>query len=209
MNGTVTIAEAGPYSYTSPMTATLIGYARCSTDRLPARARPTSSAASGRTLYDPIPWESCSSISPRPISSASPGMATPAPRGNCAASSPNCPTSATRRETRPRPDALRPGSIPWERCSSISPPPSPSSKPISSACAPARAWPSPAPRGNCAALVAPGGAAQTVRPTAAGTLPHACHRRVFHQRSRRARLRLKTNRLSHAQPVPSLLDCLS
>ena len=40
--------------------------------------------------------------------------------------------------------------IPWERCSSISSPPSPSSKPISSACAPARAWPSPAPRGNCA-----------------------------------------------------------
>ena len=33
MNGTGTIAEAGPYSYTSPMTATLIGYARCSTDR--------------------------------------------------------------------------------------------------------------------------------------------------------------------------------
>ena len=39
MSGTETIAEAGPYSYTSPhddnphMTATLIGYARCSTDR--------------------------------------------------------------------------------------------------------------------------------------------------------------------------------
>ena len=33
MNGTETIAAAGPYSYTSPMTATLIGYARCSTDR--------------------------------------------------------------------------------------------------------------------------------------------------------------------------------
>ena len=33
MNGTETIAEAGPYSYTSPMTAILIGYARCSTDR--------------------------------------------------------------------------------------------------------------------------------------------------------------------------------
>ena len=33
MNGTVTIAEAGPYPYTPPMTATLIGYARCSTDR--------------------------------------------------------------------------------------------------------------------------------------------------------------------------------
>ena len=33
MNGTETNAEAGPYSYTSPMTATLIGYTRCSTDR--------------------------------------------------------------------------------------------------------------------------------------------------------------------------------
>ena len=38
MNGTKTIADAGPDSYTSPMTATLItgtliGYARCSTDR--------------------------------------------------------------------------------------------------------------------------------------------------------------------------------
>ena len=38
MNGTETIADAGPYSYTSPMpatlmTGTLIGYARCSTDR--------------------------------------------------------------------------------------------------------------------------------------------------------------------------------
>ena len=33
MNGTGTFAQAGPYPYTSPMTATLIGYARCSTDR--------------------------------------------------------------------------------------------------------------------------------------------------------------------------------
>ena len=46
MNGTETIAEAGPYPYTSPMTATLIGYARCSTDRQdlddprPTRPRP-------------------------------------------------------------------------------------------------------------------------------------------------------------------------
>ena len=45
-------------------------------------------------------------------------------------------------------------------------------------------------------------AAQTVRQTTAGTLPHACHGRVFHQRSRRALLRLKTNRLSHTQPAP-------
>ena len=64
MNGTVTIAEAGPYPYTSPMTATLIGYARCPTDRL-ARSVPDARAiadqlrqrgvklALGRTLYDP------------------------------------------------------------------------------------------------------------------------------------------------------------
>ena len=32
MNGTETIAAAGPYPYTSPMTATLIGYARCAAD---------------------------------------------------------------------------------------------------------------------------------------------------------------------------------
>ena len=33
MNGAVTIAQAGPYPYTSPITATLIGYARFSTER--------------------------------------------------------------------------------------------------------------------------------------------------------------------------------
>ncbi len=33
INGTETIADAGPYAFTSPLTATLIGYARCSTDR--------------------------------------------------------------------------------------------------------------------------------------------------------------------------------
>ena len=48
-------------------------------------------------------------------------------------------------------------------------------------------------------------ATQLLRPTAAGTLSHTCHRRVFHQRSRRALLRLKTNRISHTQPVPSPL----
>ena len=44
-----------------------------------------------------------------------------------------------------------------------------------------------------------------VRRTAAGTLTHACHGRVFHQRSRRALLSLKTNRLPHTQPAPFLL----
>ena len=33
MNGTEIIADAGPYTYTSTMMATLVGYARCSTDR--------------------------------------------------------------------------------------------------------------------------------------------------------------------------------
>ena len=42
-------------------------------------------------------------------------------------------------------------------------------------------------------------AAQTVRPTAAGTLPHARHRRGFHQRSRRTLLCPKTNCVSHTQ----------
>ena len=41
--------------------------------------------------------------------------------------------------------------IPWARCSSTSSQHSLSSRPISSACAPARAWPSPAPKENCAA----------------------------------------------------------
>ena len=76
------------------------------------------------------------------------------------------------------------------------PRPLPSSKPLSSACVPARAWPSPARSGEVARQ-----AAQVVRSTAAGTLPHARHRRVFHQRPRRALLRLKTNRLSHTQPA--------
>ena len=61
MNGTETIAEAGPYPYTSPMTATVIGYPRCSTDhgftgttnagRLRERGV---KLALGRALYDPV-----------------------------------------------------------------------------------------------------------------------------------------------------------
>ena len=56
--------------------------------------------------------------------------------------------------------------------------------------------PSPAPGGNYTA------SSPAVRRTAAGTLPHACHGRVFHQRSRRALLSLKTNRRPHTQPAP-------
>ena len=38
--------------------------------------------------------------------------------------------------------------------------------------------------------------------TSAGSLPHVCHGRVFHQRPRRVLLRLKTNRLPYTQPDP-------
>ena len=55
MNGTETIAEAGSYSYTSPMTATLIGYARCSTDRqyLAAQRQALAALRQGDTLVVP------------------------------------------------------------------------------------------------------------------------------------------------------------
>ena len=47
---------------------------------------------------------------------------------------------------------------------------------------------------------------QPNRPTdSSGTLPHACQERVFHQRSRRALIRIETNRLSHTQPASFLL----
>ena len=162
MNGTGTIAEAGPYPYTSPMTATLIGFARCSTDRQdpatqrlallevgvaedriytdhgltgPTRARPgldqaLAAAREGDTLVVPKLDRLARSVpDARAIADQ------PRERGvKLALGGP----STTR--------AIR-----WERCSSIFSPPSPNSKPISSACAPARAWPSSAPRGNCAA----------------------------------------------------------
>ena len=88
MNGTETIAAAGPYPYTSPMTATLIGYARCSTDRQdPAAQRQallelgvvedriyTRSRPHRHHPRPPraIPWESCSSISSPPSPSPAP-----------------------------------------------------------------------------------------------------------------------------------------
>ena len=148
MNGTVTIAEAGPYSYTSPMTAILIGYARCSTDRhriWRPSARGSGSLAWPRIASTPI------TASPAPPA-PDPALATFA----------EFEADLIRLRTREGIDIART-------------------------------------RGNCAA------SSPKFRPTAAGTLPHACHGRVFHQRPRRARLRLKTNRLSHAQPAPFAL----
>ena len=50
MNGTETIADVGPYPYTSPMTGTLIGYARCSTDRQDLAAQRQALAAQRQAL---------------------------------------------------------------------------------------------------------------------------------------------------------------
>ena len=104
--------------------------------------------------------------------------------------------SGTKRETGPRPGALRPGRSDgkdvlqyprhFHRIRSRS---HPHSHPLGHGHRPRQ--------GEIARQ-----AAQTVRQTAAGTLPLACQGRIFHQRSHQAFLRLKTNRLSHTQPAP-------
>ena len=164
MNGTVTIAQAGPYSYTSPMnstpmTATLIGYARCSTDRQDLAAQRhvllDLGVAEGRIYTD---------HGLTGTTRARPGLdqALAAVRQGDTLIVPNLRRSRSRSHPHAHPRGhghrLRQGEITWQ-------------------------------------------AAQPLRPAAAGTLPHACHRRVFHQRSRRTLLHLKTNRLSHTQPA--------
>ena len=66
MNGRVTIVQAGPYPYPSPMTATPVGYARCSTDRRhfpwrtilpPAGIDPSNGTASGHQTVLMRWWE--------------------------------------------------------------------------------------------------------------------------------------------------------
>ena len=194
MNGTETIAEAGPYSYTSPMTVTLIGYARCSTDRQEL------GVAEDR-IYTDHGLTGTNRARPGPRRRARRrhlGRAQTRPAGQVR---PRCPrhrrpASGTRRETGPRPGPLRPGRSHGKAVLQY---------PRHLRRVGSRSHPHAHPRrhghrprqGEIARQ-----AAQTVRPTAAGTLPHACHRRVFHQRSRRALLRLKTNRLSHTQPTP-------
>ena len=205
MNGTETIAEAGPYSYTSPhdgnahMTATLIGYARCSTDRQGPAAQRQALLELG-VVEDRIYTDHGLTGTTRTRPGLDPALAAVRAR--------------TRSTTgRPGPSQMRaPSPTGWERGVKLAlgralydP-----GDPIlffhilatfaefeadlirmrtREGMAIARA------RGKCAA-------SSPNCPTAAGTLPHACHRRVFHQRSRRTLLRLKTNRLSHTQPTP-------
>ncbi len=168
MNGTETIAEAGPYSYTSPhdgnahMTATLIGYARCSTDRQGPAAQRQALLELG-IVEDRIYTDHGLTGTTRTRPGLDQALYDPGdPMGklffHILATFAEFEADLIRMRTR-------------------------------EGMAIARA------RGKCAA-------SRPNCPTAAGTLPHACHRRVFHPRSRRTLLRLKTNRLSHTQPTP-------
>ena len=159
MNGTETIAEAGSYPYTSPMTATLIGYARCSTDRQDLSAQLQERLALGVTedrIYTDHGLTGTTRARPgldQALAAVRQGDTLVVPKlDRLARSVPDARAIADQLRERGVKLALGGRSmtraIPWESCSSISSPPSPSSKPISSACAPARAWPSPAPGGK-------------------------------------------------------------
>ena len=86
--------------------------------------------------------------------------------------------------------------IRWERCSSIYAPLSPSSKPISSACAPQRVWQLSALGGNCAA------SSPNCPTDSSGNSAGCMSRASIPSRSRRALIRLKTNCLPYTQPTP-------
>ena len=159
MNGTETIVDAGPYPYTSPHDGNAHRiralFHRPAGSGRPASGAPGAWRRRGSHLHQSRPHRH----DPRP----------PWPSPPCAKATPwSCRNSTGRagpsrmrapppisfgNEARHWPSDGRSTAraIRWERCSSITSPPSPSSKPVSSACAPARAWPSPAPGGNCAA----------------------------------------------------------
>ena len=211
MNGTETFADAVPYSYTSPMTATLIGYARCSTDRQDLAAQRQALLELG-VAEDRIYTDHGLTGTNRARPGLDPGPRRRAPgrhSGRAQTRPPRqvrsgCPrhrrsASGTRRETGPRTGALRPGRSHGQDVLQ---------HPRNLRRVRGRSHPHAHPRGHGhrpRQRKIARQAAQTVRPSTAGTLPHARHRRVFHQRSRRDLLRLKTNRLSHTQTMPSLL----
>ena len=213
MNGAVTIAQAGPYPYTSPITATLIGYARFPlngktwqpSDR-PSRSVASPRIASATITASPaplVPVPASTRPSP-PCARATPWLC---PNSTAGKVRPGCPrrrrpASGTRRETGPGPDALRPQRPHGEdvlqhprHLRRVRSRPHPHAHPRGHGHRPRQ--------GEIARQ-----AAQTLRPAAAGTLPQTRDRRVFPQRSRRTLLRLKANRLSRAQPspVPSACD---
>ena len=162
MNGTETIAEAGPYSYTSPMTATLIGYARCSTDRQDLAAQRQERLELG-VAEDRIYTDHGLTGTTR----ARPGLdqALAAVREGDTLVVPKLDRLARSvPDARAIADLLRKRGVKLALGRALYDPddptgklffnilvPSPSSKPISTACAPARARPSPARGGNYAA----------------------------------------------------------
>ena len=212
MNGTETIAEAGPYSYTSPhdgnahMTATLIGYARCSTDRQGPAAQRQALLELG-VVEDRTYTDHGLTGTTRTRPGLDPALA--AVRASDTLVVPKLDRLARSvPDARAIADRLRERGVKLALGRALYDPGDPMGKLFfhilatfaefeadlirmrtREGMAIARA------RGKCAA-------SSPNCPTAAGTLPHACHGRVFHQRSRRTLLRLKTNRLSHTQPTP-------
>ena len=162
MNGTETIAEAGPYTYTSAMTATLIGYARCSTDQQDLAAQRQALLELGVAedrIYTDHGLTGTTRARPgldQALAAVRQGDTLVVPKlDRLARSVPDARAIADQLRERgvklALGRALYDPDDPMGKCSSISSPPSPSSRLISSACAPARAWPSPEPGGNCAA----------------------------------------------------------
>ena len=209
MNGTVTIAEAGPYPYTSPMTATLIGYARCSTDRQDLAAQRQALLDLG-VVEDRIYTDHGLTGTTR----ARPGLdqALAAVRAGDTLVVPKLDRLARSvPDARAIADRLRERGVKLALGRALYGPDDPMGKMFfNNILATFAEFEADLIRLRTREGMAIARARGTLRgkqpklsdQTAAGTLPHACHRRVFHQRSCRALLRLKTNRLSHTQPVP-------
>ena len=208
MNGTQTIAAAGPYPYTSAMAATLIGYARCSTDRQDLAAQRQALLELG-VAEDRIYTDHGLTGTNR----ARPGLdqALAAVRAGDTLVVPKLDRLARSvPDARAIADRLRERGVKLALGPALYDPGDPMGGDVLQyprylRRVRSRSHPHAHPRGHRhrphQGEIARQ-AAQTIRPSAAGTLPHEGHRRVFHQRSRRALLRLKTNRLSHTQPTP-------
>ena len=156
------LRKRDPIRTLPPMTATLIGYARCSTDRqYPAAQRQALlelGVAEDRVYTDHGLTGTTRARSglDQALAAVREGDTLVVPKlDRLARSVPDARAIADQLRERGVKLALGralydPGD-PMGKLFSISSPPSPSSKPISSACVPARAWPSPAPEVNCAA----------------------------------------------------------
>ena len=190
MNGTETIAEAGPYSYTSPMTATLIGYARCSTDRQDPAAQRQALLELG-VAEDRIYTDHGLTGTTRARAGLDQALA--AVRAGDTLVVPKLDRLARSvPDARAIADRLRERGVKLALGRALYDPGDPMGKMFFNILPTFAEFEADLirlrTREGMDIARARGGiarqAAQTVRPTAAGTLPHACHRRVSHQRSR-------------------------